>query len=195
MGNYFRNIWLGVWTVLVGMRITINHLVMRKVTNQYPDRYPDLKSLEEAKLVPTNSRNRLFVDKEDCNGCKGCERDCPVNCISVETTRVTPGDTVPLLRSGGKRNLWVTNFTIDMAKCCFCSLCTQACPTSAIVHTSEFEYSEYNRNDLVYQFSPFSPEEAQVKKDMFANYQAEQAAKKAAAAAVAPAPAATQENV
>ena len=186
MNNYFRNIWLGVYTVLVGMRITLIHLFMKKVTNQYPDKYPDVKSLEKSDLIPLRARNRLVVDMEECNGCKGCERDCPVNCITVETVRAVPGDNIPQLRSGGKRTLWVLKHEIDFAKCCFCSLCTLDCPTQAIFHTTEFEYSTYDRNSLKINFSKMTEVEIKDKLDKFDKMQAEKkAAKPAAAPAVA----------
>ena len=98
MRNYFRNIWLDVYTVLVGMRLTLIHLFERNVTVQYPkERYP----------IPDNARNRLFLDKELCDGCNRCVRACPVNCITIETLRAVPGKTPPL-KDGSKRNLWVT---------------------------------------------------------------------------------------
>ncbi|MBI2951871.1 NADH-quinone oxidoreductase subunit I, partial [bacterium] len=36
MREYFRNIWEGVWTVLVGMKITLRHLFVPSITLQYP---------------------------------------------------------------------------------------------------------------------------------------------------------------
>ena len=197
MRVYIKNIWLGVYTVLVGMKITLVHLFSHKVTNQYPDKYHPIKEKYDDKIhrkpgeMPPVSRNRLFVDMDECNGCKACERDCPVMCITVETQKVTPGDTdVKPLKSGGKRGLWVTKHEIDFAKCCFCSLCTQNCPTLAIRHTTEFEYSTYNRNSLLYQFSIMTPGQITAKQEMYNNYmeekkKAEDAKKVAEAAAKA----------
>lgn len=186
MKQYFQNIWLGVYTVLVGMKITWEHLFAKKVTNQYPDKFPDSESLRKAELMPANARNRLFVDMEECNGCGGCARACPVNCITVDTMKTVPTETIPPLKSGGKRGLWVTNFTIDFTKCCFCSLCIYDCPTNAIQMTSEFEYSAYNKNDLFYKFSVMTPEEISTKKAALDKFTAEKkkadAEKKAAEA-------------
>ncbi len=184
MLNYFKNIWLGIYTVLVGMRITIDHMFQRNVTVQYPDVHPLEKASDDK--MPDNARNRLFVDMDLCNGCNGCARACPVNCITVETVKVTPGDDVKPLKNGEKRGLWVTNYEIDFAKCCFCGLCTEPCPTHAIYMTTEFEYSTYDRNELIYKFSTMTPEEAKEKQEMYAKFKAEKkkkdAAKKAAAA-------------
>jgi formate hydrogenlyase subunit 6/NADH:ubiquinone oxidoreductase subunit I len=143
MLKYFQKVWMGVYTVLIGMRITIIHLFAHNVTVQYPN---------EQIPIPDNARNRLYVDMEECNGCNSCARACPVNCITVETIKCAPGDEVPPLRSGGKRALWVSSFEIDFAKCCFCSLCTEPCPTMAIRRTKEFEYSDNDRKNLIYNF-------------------------------------------
>ena len=72
-------------------------------------------------------------------------------------------------------------FDIDFAKCCFCGLCTFPCPTECIKMTTFFEYSEYNRNNLLYSFVNLTPEEIQAKKDQLAAYEKEAAEKKAAA--------------
>jgi NADH-quinone oxidoreductase subunit I len=169
--TYFKNIWLGIYTVLVGMKITLKHLFVNNVTVQYPNVHPTEKAGHDK--MPANARNRLFNDYEDCNGCMGCMRACPVNCIVVETLKVVPTDNIPTLRSGGKRGLWVTKYTIDMAKCCFCGLCIEPCPTFSIKMTNEFEYSEYDRGNLLYDFGKMTPEEIKQKQDLLAQFNAE----------------------
>lgn len=187
MISYFRSVWQGIYTVLLGMKITLIHLFSKNVTVQYPNVHPTEKAGPDK--MPPNARNRLYVDMEECNGCMGCVRACPVNCITVETVKVVPGDTAPPLRSGAKRGLWVTNYEIDFAKCCFCGLCTEACPTNAIVMTTEFEYSAYDRNDLIYNFvrmqNTMTPEKIKEVKEKYEKFQQEkkkaEAEKKASA--------------
>lgn len=169
MGNYFKNIYDGISTATVGMKITLEHLFSKKVTMQYPETFHPITSGE----MPPNSRNRIFVEMDGCDGCNGCARACPINCIDVETVKVIPGDEAPDLNTGKKRKTWVIKHEIDFAKCCFCSLCTEACPTNAIYMTQEFEYSVYQRDGLKYNFAPFTPEEAQAKVKMYDDYQEE----------------------
>ncbi|OGU41188.1 MAG: hypothetical protein A2X61_13795 [Ignavibacteria bacterium GWB2_35_12] len=178
MKKYINDIWLGIYTVLLGMKITIVHLFAKNVTVQYPNKHP----LEKASgdKMPMNARNRIFVDMELCNGCNGCARACPVNCITVETLKVVPGDAPPL-KNGERRGLWVPVYTLDFAKCCFCGLCIDPCPTEAIKMTTEFEYSAYDRKDLFYKFSTMTDEEIKQKKELLANFQAEKAKKEAEA--------------
>lgn len=178
MYKYFNNIWVGLYTIMIGLRITIVHLFTNNVTNQYPEKYHPIYSGDLA----LNARNRLFLKYDDCNGCNACVRACPVNCIILETCKVVPGDEAPPLASGKKRGLWVLQYDIDFAKCCFCNLCTEVCPTEAVIMTQEFEYSTFDRNDLLYKFGQMTEEQAKEKREMAAKFAEEKEAKKAAAA-------------
>ncbi len=183
MAGYFQNIFSGLSTTLTGMKITLEHLFKKKVTLQYPEKWHPIHSGH----MPANSRNRIALDMDECDGCNACSRACPVGCIDIEIVKVAKSATdVPLIKSTGKpRKTWVTKYDIDFALCCFCSLCTDACPTQAIVMTTEFEYSTYHREDLIYHFSQHSAEEVKEKKEELAKEKAEAAKAKAEAAAKA----------
>jgi len=176
MKQYFKNIYLGIWTILVGMRITLRHLFTRAVTVQYPDaRLP----------VPDRARNRLYVNIDDCIGCDQCSMACPVDCITIEAIKSTPADNLGTTSTGHKKRLWVSRFDIDIAKCCFCGLCVPPCPTECITMTAAYEYSEYDRLNLLYRFSRMTPAEIETAKGKAADAEKEAAAKKAAAAQAA----------
>lgn len=176
MSGYFKDIKDGIWTVLVGMTITWKHMFVKKVTIQYPDVKREL---------PDRVRNRLYVNMDDCIGCDQCAKACPVNCIAIETIKALPTDDLGSTSTGNKKRLWIPTFDIDIAKCCYCGLCVFPCPTECILMTDVFEFSEYNRKDLVYHFSTMTPAEITAKRDEVDAYQREQDAKKAAAAAEA----------
>jgi NADH-quinone oxidoreductase subunit I len=179
MGRYFRNIWDGVVTVLIGMKVTFLHLFTPAVTIQYPD--------VKVKL-PERARNRLYVNMDDCIGCDQCAMACPVDCIEIETIKSTPDVDLGLTSVGTKKRLYVPRFDIDIAKCCYCGLCVYPCPTECIKMTDVYEFSEYDRKSLVYSFAVMTPTEIDQAKTKLAAHEKEQAAKKAAAAA-APKPA------
>ena len=42
-------------------------------------------------------------------------------------------------------------FRINFSRCIFCGLCEEACPTTAIQLTPDFELGEFKRQDLVYE--------------------------------------------
>jgi NADH-quinone oxidoreductase subunit I len=176
MKQYFRDIFSSIWTVLIGMKITFRHLFTPAVTIQYPD----------VKLkLPERARNRLYVNMDDCIGCFQCDMACPVDCIKIETVKALPTDDLGTTSTGQKKRLWVTQFDIDIAKCCYCGLCVYPCPTECIKMTDVYEFSEFDRHNLVYNFVTLTPAEVADVKTKAAEYEKEQAAKKAAAAAAA----------
>ncbi len=176
MTGYFKDIWDGVATVLIGMRITWSHLFTKSVTIQYPN--------VKVKL-PERARNRLYVNIDDCIGCDQCSMACPVDCITIETVKSTPDMDLGLTSVGTKKRLYVPRFDIDIAKCCYCGLCVPPCPTECIKMTDVYEFSEYDRENLIYKFAVMTPPEIDAAKARLAAYDKEQAAKKAAAAAAA----------
>ncbi|MGB9587774.1 MAG: 4Fe-4S binding protein, partial [Armatimonadota bacterium] len=42
------------------------------------------------------------------------------------------------------------SFTMDAGRCMFCGLCTEVCPTGALVMTDEYELAAFSREDLIY---------------------------------------------
>ena len=171
--NYLKNTWEGLFTILIGMKVTWKHLFVPAVTIQYP---------EERVPMVERARNRLFVNMDDCIGCKQCETACPVNCIEIDTVKATPTDGERITSNGKKKALWVTKFEIDIAKCCYCQLCVFPCPTECIVMTDVYEFSEFDRDDLNYNFASLTDTEVIEKKENFEKFQAEKEAQKIAAA-------------
>ncbi len=174
--NYFSTIFHALYTVVVGMKITFKHLLIPSVTIQYPD----------VKLkLPERARNRLYVNIDDCIGCDQCSMACPVDCITIETIKSTPDQDLGVTSTGNKKRLHVSRFDIDIAKCCYCGLCVPPCPTECIVMTDVYEFSEFDRKNLIYNFSRMTPAEVADAKEKLRKADEEAAAKKAAAAAAA----------
>lgn len=171
MKEYFSNIWTSLATIAIGMKVTLKHLFVPAVTIQYPDVKPAL---------PERERNRLYVNMDDCIGCDQCARACPVNCIEIETVKALPNEDLGKTSNGKKKALWVTKFNIDFAKCCYCQLCVFPCPTECIYMTDVYEFSEFHREDLIYDFSVLTPEEREQKKLNYQKYEADKAAEKLA---------------
>jgi NADPH-dependent glutamate synthase beta subunit-like oxidoreductase len=83
----------------------------------------------------------LRCSSEVCVGCTFCARTCPDFAIRVE-------------RVDDPEGRCVTRYDMDLAKCCFCGLCAEQCPTGALVHTGQYELSFYSR-----QFTLFGKDE------------------------------------
>ena len=147
---YFRNIARAMGTAVQALLVTGGHLFTRSVTMQYPREVPEL---------PARARHRLHVMIEDCIGCRLCERACPVECITMETIKSPASVDLGKTSSGNKKNYWMTDYRIDMAKCCYCGLCVDPCPTGCITMTPGFEYSTSDIVDHVFTFSRMSPAE------------------------------------
>jgi NADH-quinone oxidoreductase subunit I/NAD(P)H-quinone oxidoreductase subunit I len=88
------------------------------------------------------------VDPAICTGCQACERACPIECIAVGV------DKDP---ANPKQRLLV-RFDIDIAKCMFCGLCVEPCPTGALQHTREFESAMTKVANLTFRYvDPLQP--------------------------------------
>lgn len=182
MSQYFHNISQSVITLWDGLRVTFGHFVDKKKLNatlQYPhEKWPiPERSIGFVEKDYNVIRSRLHVDINDCIGCLQCERVCPVNCIKIETVKAPkdadlgalPGGTqTGTTSSGTAKRLLVARFDIDMAECCYCNLCVYPCPEDCIYmtggpnghkHPIDYEFSERNREDLVYHFATTTDEE------------------------------------
>lgn len=190
MSGYFKGIQEGLGTAVKGMSIVMKHLLKPKVTRQYPNP-------EDRFQLPERARNRLYVNMDDCIGCDQCSRACPVNCITIDTAKAVAGENIGTTSNGKKKSLWVTRFDIDIAKCCYCGLCVYPCPTECIIMTDVYEFSEYDRVNLIYNYATMDRAEAAVHTEnakidevRLAAERAAQAEQKAKEAAANPAPAA-----
>jgi NADH-quinone oxidoreductase subunit I len=163
MKNYFRNVWLGISTILASMKVTASHLFIPSVTLQYPYEKKKLPGWQgSAEKVFT--RHKLEVDIDDCIGCLQCQRACPVECISIETIKTLPDEDLGKTTTGNPKRLWVAKFEINMEKCCYCGLCIYPCPTSCIHMTDDYEYSVFDKEIHTYQFGLMTEEEAAEKR-------------------------------
>ncbi|MCG2587360.1 NuoI/complex I 23 kDa subunit family protein [Rhodohalobacter sulfatireducens] len=149
MTTVIREGWTTFKSIFTGMGVTIRHFFKPAVTELYP---------EEKVELPKGARAKLYVNIDDCIGCNLCARACPVNCIDIETVMATSDVDLGKTSTGNPKRFWLTQFDIDMAKCMYCDLCTFPCPTDCIYMVPEYEYSEFDRTNLVYHFSDLTPE-------------------------------------
>lgn len=130
MVNYFRNIGVSAVALAKGLGVTLKYLFKPAITVQYP--------YQKLQLSP-RYRGALAFHSEICVSCDMCVRACPSDCISLTSTR----------GADGKKKL--NDYQINFAKCNFCRLCEEVCPTKpkSVHHTLEYELSFNDREDFV----------------------------------------------
>ena len=137
MNHYVSNVVSALATAFEGMSVTFSHLFRTPYTVQYPDRIP----MRVQDTLPYRYRGILEVDLEICTGCLACERACPIDCIVIDAKK-----------DSATKQMILNRFDIDMAKCMYCGLCSEPCPTGSIHHTREFEGSDYSLESMVRRF-------------------------------------------
>ena len=133
------NAWLKritLYEIFIGMKVTLEHLLhYQPITFQYP---------YEKRVLPENYRGMLALLRYDdgtekCVGCDLCEAACPSRVISVISAEV-PGE--PTKR-------YAREYYMDMTRCLFCGMCVEACPVDALGMTREYEWSVFDKRDLL----------------------------------------------
>ena len=109
-------------------------------------RYP-----KERLSLPEHARHQLYLYEEDCIACDQCVRICPVNCITIKKEKAKKA--LGTTRSGHPKRFHLIDFTIDMAQCCYCGLCTVVCPTECLIMLPKYDYATYDRKTLVFSFT------------------------------------------
>jgi len=134
-------------TTLKGMLITIKVFFRVNAKGAITIQYP-----EDRDKIPMGSRGLLFNDVEDCISCKQCAQACPVDCIYIEADKKAAGGAPDFTKGGVKKTLDLKRFDIDISLCCYCGLCSAACPTDCLYHTKEYEYSVFDRDKHVFDY-------------------------------------------
>lgn len=132
MINYFREIFSGLWTLLVGLRLTARYAVAPTVTCHYP--------YETLPITPNfRGHTDLVVDPETagdkCIVCMMCQGACPSQCITV--TGEKP--------EGSKKKV-LTGYLLDFTKCSLCGNCVEVCPTSALEYSGDYQLAAFSRH-------------------------------------------------
>src|SRR6202142_3687468 len=139
VSEYVGNIKDAVTSIFEGMAVTASHFMRKPYTIQYPDRTP----VRVQDTLPFRYRGILDVDLEICTGCLACERACPIDCIVIVCEK-----------NAQTRELTISQFDIDIAKCMYGGLCSEPCPTGSIHHTTEFEGADFSLESLIRRYVP-----------------------------------------
>lgn len=117
-----------------GLAISAINFLRPNICVEYP---------EHKDKLPENFRGRHMLASDEsgkhlCIACRACERVCPDRLILISA-----------VRNPETKKQELTGFLLDNSRCCFCALCEDSCPTDAVRHTPNYEYSCYDRSELV----------------------------------------------
>jgi NADH-quinone oxidoreductase subunit I len=142
MLNYFRTVGRTAFSLMKGLGVTLKYMFSPAITVQYP-----VEKLE----LSDRWRGALAFHPDICISCDMCVRACPSKCITLEAERNE--------ETKRKDLKW---YKIDFAKCNFCRLCEEACPTKpkSVHHSKEYELTFTSRNDFIVEWKPEEPQPA-----------------------------------
>jgi NADH-quinone oxidoreductase subunit I len=135
MSNPLIEIYSGVKSLFVGMRITLGQFFKPQVTVHYP---------HETLKIPKRFRGHIELVRDPATGkakcfvCKLCEKACPSDCITVEG-----------MKPEGAKRKTVTYYRLDFTKCSLCGSCVEACRDSAIRFSREYNLAGTSKEDFV----------------------------------------------
>jgi len=135
MKNPIKEVYFGLKSLFVGMRITIGQFFKPTITVHYP---------HQTNKIPARFRGHIELVRDEKTGiakcfvCKLCEKACPSDCITVEGVKP----------EGAKRKT-VTYYRLDFTKCSLCGSCVEACRDAAIRFSREYNLAGLNKEDFV----------------------------------------------
>ena len=135
MKNAFLEIYTGLKSLFIGLKITLVQFFRPTVTVHYP--YQTLK-------IPPRFRGHIELVRDSATGkpkcfvCKLCEKACPSDCITVDGIKP----------EGAKRKA-VTYYRLDFTKCSLCGSCVEACRDGAIRFSREYNLAGTSKEEFV----------------------------------------------
>ncbi|RQD78571.1 4Fe-4S binding protein [Desulfonatronospira sp. MSAO_Bac3] len=153
----------GMWSLLVGMKVTAGNFKSSQITVHYPRQVTDLEGYRgHIELVPSDND----PTKSKCIACMNCVRICPGGCISItaskpkkkaaEEKKETSGTEAEALPEGKKEappkkaKPEPQSFVLDYNYCCLCGLCVESCPSGALRYSSDVYVAGFSRQEFVY---------------------------------------------
>jgi len=161
----------GMWSLLVGLKVTSKNFFQTHVTVHYPRQsVPSLEGYRgHIELVPKEDD----PSKSKCIACSNCVKICPTSCISLKAVRPKKKEE-PSTEAGdeaeGKKKApakkgkpELQSFVLDYNYCSLCGLCVQSCPTGALDFSSDVYLAGFTRQEFVFDLLARLQHQAQKK--------------------------------
>ncbi len=134
MIRYFQEIFSGLWSLLVGMRLTARMAVAPTITTHYPfdtlEITPNFRGHIDLVINPKTARDKCIV-------CMMCQRACPSGCISLKGEKP----------EGAKKKV-LTEYHLDFTKCSLCGNCVETCPVNALEYSRDYQLAGFSRHEF-----------------------------------------------
>jgi len=153
-----RDTAVGLWSLLVGLKVTAMNFVRPEITIHYPREVsPTLEGFRgHIELVPSEED----PSKSKCIACGNCVRACPSACITMKATK--PKKEEKQDSSSGdqdqsqekkeapakKAKPQMVAFSVDFNYCCLCGLCVESCPSGALRFSDNFFLAGFSREEF-----------------------------------------------
>lgn len=147
----------GMWSLLVGMKVTSKNFIMPNVTVHYP-----------RQTVPSLEGYRGHIElvakdgdpfKSKCIACSNCVRICPNACITMKATKpkkkteekdASPDGAVAKTETPAKKaKPELVSFVLDFNYCSLCGQCAESCPSGALRFSSNVYLAGFSRDEFV----------------------------------------------
>jgi len=143
MINYFKGIFTGLKSLVLGMSVTLKVFFRKKVTEQYPENRKTLQISDRWRAVLTMPHDEN--NEHACTACGICQMNCPNNSITVLSQMIDTED--------GKKKRILDKHIYDLGSCSFCNLCVITCPSAAIEFSNHYENAVFTRSKLIEQLN------------------------------------------
>jgi len=156
-----RDTAVGLWSLLVGLKVTAFNFVTPNITIHYPREVsPTLEGFRgHIELVPSEEDPY----KSKCIACGNCVRTCPSACITMKATKPkkkeedqqesSSSDTESQSgekkeSSGKKAKPEMVAFSVNFNYCCLCGLCVETCPSGALRFSDNYFLAGFSREEF-----------------------------------------------
>lgn len=135
MKSALIEIYTGLKSLFIGLKITLGQFFQRTITVRYP--YETLK-------IPPRFRGHIELVRDPATGkakcfvCKLCEKACPSDCITVDG-----------MKPEGAKRKTVTFYRLDFTKCSLCGSCVEACRDGAIRFSRDYNLASTSKEEFV----------------------------------------------
>ena len=143
MGAYFSEIFLGFWSLLVGMGITFKEFFKPVVTVSYPFETLKMSARYRGHIELVEDKN----GQPKCVACGMCQRGCPSGCISLASKSVEYEAEVKGEIKKKKKKV-LTKYDLNFTTCSLCGQCVESCNFGAIVFSKEYNLASERKEDF-----------------------------------------------